>query len=251
MGDGASWITTGTPVNPVPLVGVNTLVDPANRFAAKSEGILLSHDDVTPESGDIRATMNKAGAGNTANLINQSDWSGRAELGLAGDEDFRLRVSPDGSQWRDALVLDRQTGRVAMPQGRADMRVFSGQVNDNERYYVGQDLVALSAITDTHGGFNAAASAYTVPETGTYMIGCSSITRSHQGSSYYKLLPLRNGAALYGAEAINTQLDLTKVTSFDFVSLTKGETVYLLYHVDGVATTTQFWNAGLFLVRIV
>lgn len=39
--------------------GVNTVVDSENRLAVKSNRVLLSHDDVTPGTGDIQIVINK------------------------------------------------------------------------------------------------------------------------------------------------------------------------------------------------
>lgn len=99
----------------VSMLGVNTSADATNRLAVKSDAVLLSHDDVTPGSGDLRAVLNKAGAGGTASLVFQTGYSGRAEFGLAGDDDLHLRVSADGSSWADALRVDRASGRVSLP----------------------------------------------------------------------------------------------------------------------------------------
>lgn len=49
----------------------------------------------THAGDDHRLAINKAGAADTASVILQSGWSGRTELGLAGDDDFRLKVSAD------------------------------------------------------------------------------------------------------------------------------------------------------------
>ena len=40
---------------------------------------------------------------------------GRAELGLAGDDDFHFKVSADGATWKEAIVIDRATGGVTFP----------------------------------------------------------------------------------------------------------------------------------------
>lgn len=101
--DGAAWTSPLPPpvsLNPAPLVGVNAVADATNRLAVKSDAVLLSHDDATPGTGDMRLTLNKAGASNTVAQVYQSGWSGRAETGLAGDDDFHVKVSPDGATWR-------------------------------------------------------------------------------------------------------------------------------------------------------
>lgn len=63
-------------------LGVNTDADTINRLAVKSDAVLLSHD-VTPGSGDLRVTMNKAGAAEDAGLVFQTGYASRA-LALRG-----------------------------------------------------------------------------------------------------------------------------------------------------------------------
>lgn len=98
-------------------LGVRTTADPVNGLAVKSDAVLFSHDDVTPGSGDIRQVLNKAAAGGTAAVLYQTGFSGRAEMGTAGNDDWKLKVSADGSAWREALSTDRATGLVTVPQG--------------------------------------------------------------------------------------------------------------------------------------
>lgn len=116
--DGADWIAAAQvpAVNPAPLIGVNATADATNRLAVKSDAVLFSHDDVTPGTGDIRHVMNKATSADTASLLFQTDWSGRVEFGVAGDDDLRIKVSPDGTIWHDALIVANGTGAVAIPR---------------------------------------------------------------------------------------------------------------------------------------
>lgn len=102
-------------VNPAPLVGVNVTADATNKLAVKSDAVLLSHDDVTPGSGDMRQVLNKAAIGNTVSQLYQSNWSGRAETGLTGNDDFHVKVSSDGTSWKEAIVVDRASGNVTFP----------------------------------------------------------------------------------------------------------------------------------------
>ena len=109
--DGEAWgvaTEAGATVNPVPLVGVNTTADTTNRLAVASEASLFTH-----VGDDHRQTINKATSTDTASTVYQSGYSGRAEVGLAGDDDFRFKVSPDGSTWRTALTL---VGAVGVPR---------------------------------------------------------------------------------------------------------------------------------------
>jgi hypothetical protein len=47
----------------------------------------------------------------------QTNWSGRAEIGLTGDDDLHVKVSPDGSNWFDPLLFDRASGGTKINAG--------------------------------------------------------------------------------------------------------------------------------------
>lgn len=112
--DGAAWVETAPDINSAAMVGVNATADTSNRLAIKSDGILLSHDDVTPGSGDVRLVLNKSAASGTASLVFQNGYSGRAEFGLTGDDHWRVKVSPDGVSWVDAISIDDASGFVGI-----------------------------------------------------------------------------------------------------------------------------------------
>lgn len=109
--DGEGWIEAGGDASPATL-GINATADDTNRLTVSAPATLLTH-----EGDDHRLTINKAGEPDTASLLFQSGWSGRAEMGLAGTDDFALKVSPDGAAWRAALVADRMSGDVSFPAG--------------------------------------------------------------------------------------------------------------------------------------
>lgn len=109
--DGTSWsMASGQSLNPTPLIGINTTADTTNRLAVAAPASLFSH-----AGSDHRNVINKATAADTASLLYQTAFSGRAEMGLAGDDDFHVKVSPDGTAWKEALVIDRATGAVSFP----------------------------------------------------------------------------------------------------------------------------------------
>ncbi len=115
--DGATWapLANGAAPATADQFGVNASADATNRLTVKSDAVLFSHDDVTPGSGDVRHVLNKSAQGNTASLVFQTGYSGRAEFGLAGTDDFSIKVSPDGSTFYDGLVIDAATGAVTLP----------------------------------------------------------------------------------------------------------------------------------------
>jgi hypothetical protein len=91
-------------------LGINASADSTNRLTVAADATLLNHD------GDgHQLKINKAEAGDTASLLYQTGFSGRAELGLAGDDDFHFKVSPDGATWKEAIVIDRASGEVSFP----------------------------------------------------------------------------------------------------------------------------------------
>ena len=97
--DGAAWVSVAP--DRVARLGVGTDADAVNRLAVAAPATLLSH-----AGDDHRVVVNKAAPGDTASLLFQSGWSGRAEMGLAGGDGFAVRVSPDGSAWTTALEID-------------------------------------------------------------------------------------------------------------------------------------------------
>jgi hypothetical protein len=99
-------------------LGLNTEADAANVFAARlNKALWTALDSEDGGDGDLRFTFNKQTAADVLSLLFQSGWDGRAELGLIGDDDLRLKVSADGETWRDAFSVDRQTGRLWFTQG--------------------------------------------------------------------------------------------------------------------------------------
>jgi hypothetical protein len=95
----------------LPLVGINAAADATNRLAVKSPAILFDND-----GSGVQAKLNKQGSAETASLLFQTGYSGRAEIGLTGDDSLHLRVSPDGASFIDAIIVDA-TGRVLIGPG--------------------------------------------------------------------------------------------------------------------------------------
>ena len=105
------WAPLGSRLGTVTRFGVNTTADDTNRLSVRSEAVLFSAiEDDNGGSGDIRVVVSKEAEPDTASLLFQNGFSGRAELGLAGDDDFVLKVSDDGAGWVEAIRVDAASG---------------------------------------------------------------------------------------------------------------------------------------------
>ncbi|CAA2141813.1 hypothetical protein HYPP_02835 [Hyphomicrobium sp. ghe19] len=120
--DGTWWDLSN-----VPLVGVNATADATNKLAIKSQASLFDN-----AGNGHQQKINKAAASDTASQLYQTNYSGRAEIGLTGDDDFHFKVSADGSTWREAIKIDRATGKVTFPQSGGPREVLTA----NRTYYV-------------------------------------------------------------------------------------------------------------------
>ena len=88
--------------------------DATNRLSANTPNVLLNN-----AGASIDVTVNKNAAANDASFSFKTGFSVRALFGTLGSDDFSLKVSPNGSSFFDALIADRNTGRVRFPVGVA------------------------------------------------------------------------------------------------------------------------------------
>lgn len=109
--DGSAWGLTTAAVSfqNIPMVGINATADATNKLSVNSSAILFNHI-----GSDLQIKLNKNAAGDKASFLFQTNWSARAEFGLLGDDNFTLKVSPDGSTFYDALKMLAGSGRAAL-----------------------------------------------------------------------------------------------------------------------------------------
>jgi hypothetical protein len=119
---GGAWTLLGPDLQGVDGLGIRTTSDATNRLSVRAPATLLSHD-----GAGHQVKVNKAAAAETASLLFQSNFTGHAEMGLAGGTDFSLKVSADGAAWSEAMVVDRATGQASFPRGagRAQVDAFA------------------------------------------------------------------------------------------------------------------------------
>jgi hypothetical protein len=99
-------------------LGVGTTADAYNVLAIKGAAALLTAKTAGEGgSGDISLSLNKEAEGGSAQILFQQGYATRAVLGLLGDNDLTLKVSPDGGAWRTALTVNRFSGRVRFGKG--------------------------------------------------------------------------------------------------------------------------------------
>ena len=112
--NGTAWddfFSSVTAIQNLALLGVGTIADATNPFSAKLNNALWAAKTVAEGGdGDLRYKLSKESTSKTLSFLFQDNFSGRAEIGLTGDDDFHFKTSPDGSSWVDAFVLDKTSG---------------------------------------------------------------------------------------------------------------------------------------------
>jgi hypothetical protein len=94
--------------------------DATNRLSINTPAVLLNHAGTS-----IDMTFNKNAAGNDASLSFKTGFSSRALVGLLGSDDFTIKVSPDGSAFFDAMVVDEATGTARFPNTKPQIDEFN------------------------------------------------------------------------------------------------------------------------------
>ncbi len=108
--DWLDFVGAGVVPSQVDIWGVNATPDSTNKLSVSSEAILFNH-----VGSSVQHKLNKNMMADTASIVLQNGFSGRAEIGLVGDDDVQVKVSPDGATWQTALKIDKASGTVTMP----------------------------------------------------------------------------------------------------------------------------------------
>ena len=98
--DGKDWAAE-TPPEQMERLGIATPPDDTNRLAVAGAGSLFTH-----AGAGHRMVLNKKASAETASLLFQTSWSGRAEIGTAGTDELSVKTSADGADWKTALTID-------------------------------------------------------------------------------------------------------------------------------------------------
>ena len=171
-------------------LGIGTTADAANPFAAKlNTALWTALTTAEGGTGDLRYTLNKEAPGNVLSLLFQSAFTGRAEIGLSGNDDLTIKVAPDTGGFREALRVDRATGRVDLagplpapllgaPALRLTQDLATAAAPDGSRLAGGLTMQAssgglswtvagLAGTGGTSGGFPGGLAVFVKPADGT------------------------------------------------------------------------------------
>ncbi len=160
-------------------LGINATADAGNRLIVSSPASLFTN---APSGGGHQVKVNKATSGDTASLLFQSGWGGRAEMGLAGNDRFSIKTSADGANWSTALSISG-SGIVSMP---ARPLVRAGRAAGNVSHAAGS-VSGFTDLTVQQGGFalgnvvTGTLKELQVPASGTYLITLSLAVVSSSG----------------------------------------------------------------------
>ncbi len=109
--DGTNWVAPPAPavLQNLSLLGVNATADATNKVSVNSSALLFNNI-----GNGVQIKLNKNASTDTASLLYQSNFSGRAEMGTTGDDGFHIKVSPDGATWKEAIAIDATSALVSV-----------------------------------------------------------------------------------------------------------------------------------------
>ncbi|MCZ7851583.1 DUF2793 domain-containing protein [Agrobacterium salinitolerans] len=213
-------------------LGIGTEADAANRMALASPASLFTHG---PEDGSHRMTVNKAGKTDTASLLFQSGWSGRAEIGLAGSDGFSIKTSADGATWHTALLCSGD-GRVSMPNRALTVAGLPAGTTKPAN----GSAAGFSVLFIAEGGFtlgdvvSGGGRELVVPAKGLYLAVLGLAIASSSG---HRVTLFVNGAATSFSIAGNVSATGTQQSATSILPLDAGDRLRLQH--EGTAEFTQ------------
>lgn len=220
--DGTDWIDPlAAPV--VDRLGISATSDATNRLAVSSEATLFNH-----AGHNHRMKLNKQSAADTASLLFQSNWSGRAEIGLLGSDTLQFKASPDGSAWTVGLEIGGD-GIARMPA----RPIVSATLASATYSLAAGNLVGFDTMSLLQGGFALGSTLsggrgkpLIAPAAGLYMIA---MRANLQATGAASLAVAVNGNAAnlrWSASAATSPVITADVTGI--LSLAAGDAVALV-----------------------
>lgn len=142
-------------------VGFGAAGDANNRMTVAGGALFYN------SAGAVNFTFSKNAIADDAAITFQTNFSGRALIGLLGSDDFAFTVSPNGSTYTQALVIDKDTAAVDLPQHPK----FYGYCN-YDQYQAADTWFTLDINNMDHNDQSAVASGvFTAPHDGYYSFG--------------------------------------------------------------------------------
>ena len=227
-------VTFGSSVSAIAMAAANVsalylglggvTADATNRLSINAPASLFNH-----AGAGHQVKLNKSAATDTGSFLFQTGFSGRAEFGLTGSDDFQIKVSADGATWYNAVQLERTSGRVrAMTalqlnpnagdpgavadgdlwynsttgkfrgrQGGVSLDVADGE--SSYAYGVLQANYTLTSATTVQKLFNWSTSSALSLAAGTYRFSCSLLLTSMSTTSGSAKFDLKGaGTAVFG-----------------------------------------------------
>lgn len=197
--DGSAWVVQGGgtgSLNNLPGVGVGGSYDATNRLVVASPASLFNN-----AGAGHQIKVNKATPTDTASLLFQTGFSGRAEMGTSGSDDFEIKVSADGNSFAPALTLQAATG-MAQVQGVSGAPVLLD--DDTATMITPPTPAGFALITVTGSDPQAGCSAIVVQDTGS--------TPQLQSLFATPLVDLQGTTPLTGTTASDGTLGVSAVT---------------------------------------
>lgn len=220
--DGTAWTDIRLPANArTDMLGINATADTANRLAISAEASLFNH-----AGAGHQLKLNKANSGATASLLFQTGFSGRAEIGLAGNNDLSVKLSPDGGVWNTGLSID-SAGVTRMPNRPAcrtsllstTLTPAAGSFTGFQGLAVNQGRFALGDVVSPGTGQRLV-----VPATGLYLILLTAVAISSTGHEVALMQNSANRILTVKGNAATATLGITGMT---IVNLAAGDTLML------------------------
>ncbi len=225
---GTDWGDIPLPAMPqVSALGIGATPDATNRLAVSGAATLLTH-----AGGDHRLKINKATASDTASLLFQSGWQGKAEMGLAGDDRFAIKVSGDGAAWTTALTISPQgvvrTGQrplVRASRAAGGLSPSAGMVTGfDDLHLVAGGFALGAALPSGHGR------ELVVPVDGTYLVTLNVEAQTSSGhTATLRLNGTSDVAAVKGGVGTQSSAVLASLLAGDALTLLHAGSAQLLF----------------------